>query len=210
MEHTIIYLHGFASTGEAAKGKLLKKSFNSVITPTLSEHPKEAIEQIKNILNDDKDSNYLIVGSSLGGFYADYFNSLYNVPCILINPLVDPTNIQRFLGENTNTKTNTKFTFTQEDINFLIEMKTEKSPDRKVPELILLAKDDDLLNYKEAIEEYNNAALQLIRTSEDGGHRFTNSDLFIESVGTMLKAIKNITFKNVGNIKFNWSEKEVS
>jgi len=126
IKYTIIYLHGFASSGKSRKGQLLKKHFkeNTVLTPTLSPEPHNAITEISNIINWDfnKDNlqRPLLIGSSLGGFYADYFSALYDIPAILINPLVDPLDAKQFIGKNNNLSTGESFEFIQKDLDYLL------------------------------------------------------------------------------------------
>ena len=67
----IIYIHGFRSTGDSEKAKQLKAAFpnHTVVAPNLSASPKQAIQQLHNIISSDIQST-IVVGTSLGGFYA--------------------------------------------------------------------------------------------------------------------------------------------
>lgn len=187
---TIIYIHGFGSIGDSYKGNLLKEHFSSsynVFSPTFSYSTKEAVCEIKSLI--DKFENVILVGTSLGGFYADYFNTLYNIPAVIINPLVEPRGVDRFIGENINYYTKEKFTFTKESFNYLLKIKKDKEEsfnyyNRVSIPVVLLAEDDDLLDYKLAKKKFENCDVRVFPT---GGHRFTNSKDIIRAVEDICK-----------------------
>lgn len=185
---TIIYIHGFASIGNSYKGNLLLNEFSNykVLSPTFSPYTKTAVKQIDELIKTNK--NVILVGTSLGGFYSDYFHTTKNIPAVIINPLVEPLGVEKYVGENTNYYTNEKFDFTRESFNYLLELKSIKESSsgyRKYDDLltVLLAEDDDLLEYKLAINEYNDNSIKLYPT---GGHRFTNSQAIIDAVNSLL------------------------
>lgn len=181
----ILYIHGFASVGDSYKGKLLKEEFgeDNVISPTFSHKPAQALEEIENIIAREE---IVLAGTSLGGFFSDYFNTKYSIPAVVINPLVEPDGVEKYIGENRNYYTDEVFNFTREDFNFLKKIKREKEAlegysNRGAKEIILLAEDDDLLDYKLALKEYKFQG-QEVRVYPTGGHRFTNSSEIIRAV----------------------------
>ncbi|MGL1893245.1 MAG: hypothetical protein OCD02_16540 [Spirochaetaceae bacterium] len=195
MIFSIIYIHGFASVGDSSKGLLLKKSIknHNVFSPTLSPDSKVAIKQIKELISSKE--NPILIGSSLGGFYVDYFNTIYGIPAILINPLVDSTKIKVYIGENKNLYTDESFEFTLESYNYLQDLKTQKEQssnysDRKANMFIMLAKDDDVIDYKTAELEYNSKK-QTVYTYDTGGHRFINDDEVISKVEKLISYVRS-------------------
>lgn len=184
----ILYIHGFASVGNSYKGKLLIDEFGEerVISPTFSHKPENAIEEIEAII---KKEDLVLVGTSLGGFYTDYFNVKYSIPGLVINPLVDPEVVRKYIGENRNFYTNEIFDFSLRDFNKLKDIKLlkESLPGygiRVAQEIILLAKDDELLDYRIALKEFSKPG-QDLRVYPDGGHRFTKSREIIDAVKTI-------------------------
>ena len=86
----ILYLHGFASCGEGNKSSELKKCFgtDNVIAPDLPPSPLDAIQIIEEIL---RSSHFdVLIGSSLGGFYATCLAEKYRMKAILLNPSTQP------------------------------------------------------------------------------------------------------------------------
>lgn len=90
----ILYIHGFKSSGDAYKAKLLKEYFGeeNVIAPTLSHLPAADISTLNRIVKQLIENNkpVLVIGSSLGGFYAMYLSWLNDVNAILLNPSMRP------------------------------------------------------------------------------------------------------------------------
>ena len=85
------------------------------------------------------------MGSSLGGYYAAYFASIYNSKAILINPAIPPLkDFDIHLGENENYSTGNKFKLTKEDMKFIRSIAFKKY-DNSSNTLILLESKDTFL-----------------------------------------------------------------
>ena len=176
---TIIYLHGFGSTGESDKAISIKQNLGKdfeILTPTLSTKPNKAIEEIRNLLSESNKS-YILVGTSLGGFYADYFSKLTDTPALLINPLVDIEDIKQFIGLNENFKTGKSFHFTENDYKYLQQINKQKTHIvDNAPKIILLAKDDNLLDYKKSLTYFNDSN-HYFSIFNEGSHRFNKNEI---------------------------------
>ena len=88
----IIYLHGFNSSAESKKSKILnsyleKEKLINLESPNLNNSPKKAISQIEKIIRESS-SRVCLVGSSLGGLYATFVADKYNLKSVTINPVV--------------------------------------------------------------------------------------------------------------------------
>ena len=92
-EHTtLMYIHGFGSTGNAYKAQLLGKMFPDcrLIAPTFDYArltPEQVFAQLKEIVEHESPS--LILGSSMGGYYALCATALYSGVVWCINPVHD-------------------------------------------------------------------------------------------------------------------------
>ena len=83
----LIFLHGFYASGQCIPAITLREAFEGkakVITPDLPTHPRMALEQIKNLCEEDKPD--LLVGNSCGSFYAQMMAPAIGVPALLGNP----------------------------------------------------------------------------------------------------------------------------
>ena len=79
----ILYVHGFASSGASGTVRNLKNLLpkTEIIAPDLPLSPLQAIKLLHEIC--EKDAPNLIIGTSMGGFYAE---QLYGFDRILVNP----------------------------------------------------------------------------------------------------------------------------
>lgn len=172
----IIYIHGFASTGDGEKPKILKEMFgekHEVVSPTLPVDPKEAAKLLNDLVraNAKKNECLIAVGTSLGGFYALHLAAIFDMPAVLINPSIDPAvSLERKLGVNVNYSTKEEFTLTTQHLKTLSEMKTQIDEAEKtfVDIKVLLGTSDSTLDINRT-KEY----LKYADTFEyDTGHRF--------------------------------------
>jgi len=174
----IIYIHGFASSGNAAKAKLTKEFFHpiKVMAPTLPVEPKSAFSRLKDIIREANTRSY-IIGSSLGGFYAMLLSAKYGYKSVLINPAVSAhISLESYIGTHTNFDTGEKFEWTKEYVCQLKRINDELSGFIKQKNLfLLLSKDDELIDHtltkkafpdSKIIKEYNNSGHQFSRYVE--------------------------------------------
>lgn len=79
----ILYVHGFASSGQNGTVRTLKLLLPDAetIAPDLPVEPAEALDLLMNILASEKPD--LVIGTSMGAMYAEM---LYGVDRILVNP----------------------------------------------------------------------------------------------------------------------------
>ena len=79
----ILYVHGFASSGQSGTVKALRVLLPStvIIAPDLPVEPGKAMALLEDICSTEKPD--LIIGSSMGGMYAE---RLKGFPRILVNP----------------------------------------------------------------------------------------------------------------------------
>jgi len=88
----ILNIHGFRSCGDNAKAAFLRDLFPEVqiVSPTLPLAPHKALEVLEREIERCGKPLEMIVGSSLGGFFAYVLCCRYRVPAVLLNPAVVP------------------------------------------------------------------------------------------------------------------------
>lgn len=96
----IIYLHGFQSNSLSAKGQLLQqyceqKTNFQVHLPDLNVPPLQALQAMSTLIQ--RLEHPVLVGSSLGGFYAMQLVVQHALPAVLINPAMQPWHLFRQL-----------------------------------------------------------------------------------------------------------------
>lgn len=171
----IIYLHGFNSTGNSAKGQLLKDHLPEipVLTPTYHHDPETAIASLEQLVRQNLQQNQplMLIGSSLGGYHAQYLAHRFNLKVVLINPALMPlATLQDYLGENTNFYTGETYTLTQAHLDALQALDVPDPCAEPVPTLLLLDKNDEVLDYRIAATRYQHCAEVVIFNG--GDHQF--------------------------------------
>ena len=175
MAKNILHLHGFCSSPESWKAKLLAATLDerglakNFFCPHLSFIPDQAISQAEKIISATKRS-LTLTGSSLGGFYATWLAEKYGLKAVLINPaVISRMSYEKFIGTQTNLYTRETFEFTVEHAEQLLKYQVpEVTPSRY---LLMVETGDEVLDYQQAVRHYANCKQIII---EGGSHSFTH------------------------------------
>lgn len=168
---SILFIHGLASCGLGDKSKALISFFgeDQVIAPDLAFTPSEAIEQLSKIIETHQPK--LLIGASLGGFYATWLKQWFNIPAVLVNPVSPPfTRHKEFVGEHRRWCDGKAFQLTQDHINELLEMQ-RAALNATERYLVLLHTHDEVLDYRKAESYFRDKDLII---EKGGDHRFSN------------------------------------
>lgn len=97
----VIYIHGYGSTGQAYKAQLLKQMLPEceVVSPTFdydSLTPYTILDQLRALVESERPA--MIMGSSMGGYYALCASEYYDGPIWCINPVHDIIKVIRQLA----------------------------------------------------------------------------------------------------------------
>lgn len=196
----LIYLHGFLSSPESKKAQVLagwlKKNRPDIsyICPQLSSYPKQAKITLLELMAKHQNSQPMLMGSSLGGFWATWLAEEFDCRAVLINPAVKPSILlPEYLGiELKNYYTDETYTLNKADIAFLLEMDVKKI-DRKENYYLMAQTGDEALDYRLAVEKYQGCK-QLIES--DGNHSFENFESHIPDAISFLENVVITNYKN--------------
>ena len=174
MSAGILYLHGFCSSPQSTKGRLLADTLRArgqggrLFCPALSHAPFSAIAQAEAILA-GQGRGVTLVGSSLGGFYATWLAEKHDLRAVLINPaVVAPVSLDEYVGTQTNLYTGESFEFTAEHVDQLRALEvSDISPERY---LLMVETGDEVLDYREAVSRYAGCRQMVF---DGGDHSFT-------------------------------------
>ena len=169
----ILYLHGFCSSPESWKAKLLGDALRArgqadrFFCPALSPVPNEAIVQAEAIISEHR--HLTLVGSSLGGYYATWLAEKHDLRAALVNPaVVAPLSLNAYIGTQKNLYTGETFEFTAGHIDQLRALEcTAITPVRY---LLLVETGDEVLDYRDAVRRYAGSRQEVF---EGGDHSFT-------------------------------------
>jgi len=167
----VIYIHGFSGSGEGNKAKLFREYFKSInepfIAPSLSYVPELAIQTLQEIV-ESYTQEIKLIGSSLGGFYTIYLANKYNLAAVLLNPSIYPYNtLSKMIGKAPNFYDGSSYEWNQKHVDMLKQFEVQNINEKNY--LLLLQKGDELLDYKEAVDKFENAKMIV---EEGGSHSF--------------------------------------
>jgi uncharacterized protein len=172
----IIYLHGFGSTGTSEKSQALKTRFGNenVWSPDLPIDADEVISMVDAHVRRVNDYPVVFVGTSLGGFYANYFAQRFDCPSVLVNPAFDPgQSLSKFLGEHKNYATGLPFELTQAHLDKWTEMRIPSNEVNGALINLFIALDDEVINAEQMIKAFPHYRYR--KTFEEAGHRFSSN-----------------------------------
>lgn len=168
----LIYLHGFRSAPSSHKAQLLARRLaeRGLADRFWCEHlpvsPADAIRTVEQAIHASPEPAVL-VGSSLGGYYATWLAEKYNLKAVLINPAAHAAEILApWTGSHTNLYTGESFELTGEHIQ---ELEALWIPELTRPERFWLVVEtgDEVLDYHDAVARYAGARQTIV---EGGDH----------------------------------------
>lgn len=171
---TLIYIHGFNSSPSSQKACELGAACarrglaERLRMPALDHDPRRAIAQLEAEIAAAE--RPVLVGSSLGGYYATFLAERHALKALLINPAV---RVQRYfaayLGPQRNFHSGESWELTVAHLEALaaLQVPPPRDPQRFV---VWLQTGDETLDYRDAADYYRDCALD-IRPGGDHGYR---------------------------------------
>jgi len=169
MPGSILYIHGLNSSPDSQKARQLSALMQRIgladqlRAPALHHHPRQAIAQLEAALA-QLDAP-LLVGSSLGGYYATHLAQRFGLKAVLINPVVNPHRLfDGYLGEQTNHYTGERWQLTHDHVTALAELEVPAPTNRERLQ-VWLQTGDETLDYRQAAAFYQACSVHI----ENGG-----------------------------------------
>ena len=123
----LLYIHGLNSSPASSKARILQAVMQRIglagqlRIPALHHHPRQAIAQLQQAIAEL--GRPLLVGSSLGGYYATFLARQHDLPMLLINPAVLPhRRFAGYLGEQCNHYTGERWWLDETHVQALAEL----------------------------------------------------------------------------------------
>jgi uncharacterized protein len=168
----LIFIHGFNGTGKGGQAAQLGAALSDVkvVSPTLSHVPDKAVAELEKLVRRGiKRKKVALAGASLGGLYAAYLAGKYELPAIMINPLIDDALLRDYIGPQKNFNTGKSYEWTEAMCDQLGKYHTEATA-LSVPPLVLLDQGDEVYGHWQATKHYEGHGD--IRLYPGGSHRF--------------------------------------
>ena len=181
----IIYLHGFNSSSESKKSKILdsyleKQQLINFECPNLNNSPKKAISQIEKIIREST-SRICLVGSSLGGLYSTFVADKYNLKSVTINPVVTKhiSGMRDLVGSHKNFHSDEEYEFTLKDYFDLEKLGLEKLK-KPLNHFCLIKMSDEVLDHNVTFAFFSKS---YVLSEKEGNHSY---DDFFEKIPLIL------------------------
>ena len=187
----ILYLHGFRSSPKSYKATLMaqamkdRKLTDRWVCPQLPASPAQAIALANRIIEQARDrgmnpeTRLTVIGSSLGGYYANYLAENWHCRAVVLNPSVYPgRTLAGQTGVHTLYHSDEPFTFLPEYVDELAEFATGKPahPDRYY---LLACKGDEVLDWRDMADWYAGSHGRIL---EGGDHGISDFERWLPEV----------------------------
>jgi predicted esterase YcpF (UPF0227 family) len=181
----IVYLHGFNSSPQSHKARVLQKYLAEqgraaeYACPELPVSAHAAIAAAERLIAQRAGEPICLVGSSLGGYYATWL--VENHPscrAVLINPAIDPhIGLRAYLGPQKNLYSGEPYELTDAHLREWKARYVERiSPQRY---LLLVETGDEVLDYRRAVERYAGAEQVVV---QGGDHSLQSFSRFLPRI----------------------------
>jgi predicted esterase YcpF (UPF0227 family) len=182
---TLLYLHGFISSPASRKAVMLGDYLRGqapgieYLVPALHHRPAQAMAQVERLCAERDPADLLVVGSSLGGFYATVVAERTGCRAVALNPAVHPQDhFGRYVGPQANLYTGERFDLTREHVAELAAMDPPAitQPGRY---WLIVETGDEVLDYREAVAYYAHAFQSVV---QGGDHSLASFPEFVPDI----------------------------
>lgn len=170
----ILYLHGFRSSPQSFKARLLAERMQALgrsdeyLCPQLPASPKEAIALALQLVQSCAPAELTIIGSSLGGYYATWLAERLGCRAVLLNPAVQPPrDLEQYVGVSTAYHSDAPFEFKRE---YIAELQALALAEISRPEryFLIAATGDEVLDWQQMVAHYPRARHRVLNGSDHG------------------------------------------
>lgn len=181
----ILYLHGFLSSPASAKARQLHAAMaragraGDFLCPQLPVSPRSAAEVALASAQLEDPGRLVLVGSSLGGYYATWMAERLGCRAVLLNPAIRPyEHLRARVGMQTDYASGRAVQIRPEYLDELraLETRSITQPERY---LLVAATGDELLDYREMLARYPGCATRLIEGSD---HALSDFERYLPEV----------------------------
>lgn len=157
MIKNVVYLHGFRSHPASNKGRVMARAFAGeyrFIAPDLNASPEAVQTILLRAVAGLNPKETVLVGSSLGGFYAHWLSERCAMRAVLLNPSTQPWSVtQKYLGVQPITGTDRTIEVKAEFAQQLKAIACENRHPNRL--LVMLCTGDTVLDWRLAHQKYS-------------------------------------------------------
>ncbi|MFL6714771.1 MAG: YqiA/YcfP family alpha/beta fold hydrolase [Burkholderiaceae bacterium] len=170
----IVYLHGFRSSPQSFKARLLGQKLDALgrgdeyRCPQLPASPAGAIALVQSLIAGQAPQRLTLIGSSLGGYYATWLAEQTGCRAVLLNPAVSPPrDLEKYVGITTGWHDGQPFEFKRD---YIAELQALAVPRISRPEryFLVAATGDEVLDWRDMTRHYAGARQLVIEGGDHG------------------------------------------
>lgn len=168
----IIYLHGFRSSPQSRKALQVRAALQQrgragdYACPQLPASPRVAAQSIEAMASTEDPTRLVLIGSSLGGYYATWLAERTGCRAVLLNPAIRPyEDLRAHLGVQPVFFSDAQIDMRPEYLDELLALDT---PRITLPEryFLLAATGDEVIDYRIMVAKYAGARQHVIQGSD--------------------------------------------
>ncbi len=178
----LVYLHGFRSSPQSAKARQVmawmarERADVQCFCPQLPPSPRQAMALVEDRLLQwaraweggpaGLAARVVVMGSSLGGFYATHLAERFGLRAVLLNPAVDPArDLAAYIGEQRQWHGDERFFF---EPHYVDELRALTHPACSAPDRVMaiIATGDEVLDWNEMRDRYRDSQLRIVTGSD--------------------------------------------
>jgi predicted esterase YcpF (UPF0227 family) len=170
----ILYLHGFKSSPQSFKARLLGTTLAAAgrsaeyCCPQLPASPAQAMALAQRLVSGVPAAALTLIGSSLGGYYATWLAERLGCRAVLLNPAVRaPRDLDQYAGVSSAYHSDQPFDFKPAYVDELRALAVPAIT-RPARYLLLAATGDEVLDWREMQAHYPLARQIIIAGSDHG------------------------------------------
>jgi hypothetical protein len=186
----LLYLHGFRSSPQSAKARqvaarvaALNAAQPNRLTwwcPQLPPSPQAALQMLRAGIEAWPSASMAVIGSSLGGFYATTIAEDTGCKAVLLNPAVNPArDLVHHIGEQSSWHDPAQRFVVEPSFMGELQALTRGSVARPTQYFSVIAKGDEVLDWREMTARYAGTRIKLLPA---GDHGLSDFDQHIDEV----------------------------
>ena len=168
----ILYLHGFRSSPNSRKALQIRDALaargrvDDYLCPQLPASPRQAIDLLLATARLEDPARLVLIGSSLGGYYATWLAEQLGCRAVLLNPAITPyVDLKDQLGPQPVFFTDASIDMKPE---YLDELRALDTPRITRPEryFLVAATGDEVIDYRTMLAKYAGCRQRVIEGSD--------------------------------------------
>lgn len=164
----ILYLHGFRSSPLSAKAQAAAAYMDAhgmggrFFCPQLPDSPMQSVMLAAQFMEGYEPGSVLLIGSSLGGYYATWLAERFGCKAVLLNPVVDPWDVKAEKDMPPDTPGLADWTMGREMYGMELHQLRVGKITRPERYFLVAATGDELLDYRQMRAHYEGARQAIV------------------------------------------------